>query len=324
MGTTLVALAAVDGDRLAVINVGDSRLYTLHDDQLQQITADHNLVAELVAEGQLSKEAAEVHPRRNILTRALGVDPDVPVDLVMVDAVPGDRFLLCSDGLPREVRDDRIAALLRRLANPAEAAKELVDEAKRQGGNDNITVVVVDVVDPDKEKSQAADTGPPSEPVPAKTPSATPARAKSSIITPRVVGFVALLVVLLGAAAAGIGWYARGGYFVGLRGSQVTIFQGRPGGLLWFRPTVKQPTSVTSATVESHNLPALTAGQTEPSLTAARQYVDNLVSEYQAAQAVLAPKPAPPKPAPPKPAPRKVVPHTGTTVAKTPTTSTTR
>lgn len=147
MGTTLVALALVQESHLAIINIGDSRVYALHQGELRQVTEDHNLVAELVAQGRLSEEEAEFHPRRNIMTRALGVDPDVPVDLFLEEAATGDRYLLCSDGLPREVKDDHIASILRRLRDPREAAKELVDEAKRRGGSDNITVVVVDVID---------------------------------------------------------------------------------------------------------------------------------------------------------------------------------
>ena len=130
MGTTLVALALVQESHLAIINIGDSRVYALHQGELRQVTEDHNLVAELVAQGRLSEEEAEFHPRRNIMTRALGVDPDVPVDLFLEEAEPGDRYLLCSDGLPREVKDDHIASILRRLRDPREAAKELVDEAK--------------------------------------------------------------------------------------------------------------------------------------------------------------------------------------------------
>ena len=102
----------------------------LHDGELRQVTSDHNLVAELVAEGRLSKEEAEFHPRRNVITRAIGVDPEVPVDLFLLDAEVGDRFLLCSDGLFRELSDEHISSLLRRLAEPDEAARELVNEAK--------------------------------------------------------------------------------------------------------------------------------------------------------------------------------------------------
>ena len=296
MGTTLVALALVEDGALAAINVGDSRLYRFHDDTLEQITSDHNLVAEMVAEGRLSKEEAEYHPRRNIMTRALGVDPAVPVDLFQLEVRPGDRFLLCSDGLPRELPDDHIASLLRRLADPQEAARELVDEAKRRGGNDNITVVVVDAVDPSlgqgKEDATPAvavdDERPPGvDPAPRRR------RGSPRLITFRVVLYCGAVVLLLGVAAIGVGWYARSGYFVGLTGDRITIFQGRPGGVLWFQPTVADATTVTTADIESRHIPTLAAGQQEPNLTAARQYVDRLVAERQAAQAAAGPSVAP-------------------------------
>lgn len=302
MGTTLVALALLEDGRLGVVNIGDSRLYVLRGGGLRQITNDHNLVAELVAEGRISKEEAEVHPRRNIMTRALGVDPDVPVDLFVEDAVAGDRFLLCSDGLPRELRDDHIASLLQRLADPVEAAKELVEEAKRRGGNDNITVIVVDVEDTEKDGAVAPPPPPvteheaPPEPPP---PAAAPPQPTARMITPRVVGFVLLLIAILAGAAAGIGWYARSGYFVGLRGDRITIFQGQPGGVLWFHPTVADATHVTTKDVLDHQVPRLRAGQTEPTLQAARQYVINLVAEAQADRAAAAPPPTPTTTAPP-------------------------
>ena len=153
MGTTLVALALVDDGRLAVINIGDSRLYVLHEGELRQVTSDHNLVAELVAEGRLSKEEAEFHPRRNVITRALGVDPEVPVDLFLLDPVAGDRFLLCSDGLFRELSDDQIALAAAPPGRPrGSGPRSWSAEAKFRGGNDNITVIVVDVVDPDRRR----------------------------------------------------------------------------------------------------------------------------------------------------------------------------
>ncbi len=240
MGTTLVALALVADGRLAVINIGDSRLYLLHDGELRQVTSDHNLVAELVAEGRLSKEEAEYHPRRNIMTRALGVDPEVPVDLFMLDAVPGDRLLLCSDGLPRELHDDQIASLLRRLARPEEAARELVEEAKRRGGNDNITVVVVDVVAPGEEKdadlTAAVPTPPPAQPV-----VSAPRRAKRSFITGRVVVFVGLLLVLLGLGATGIGWYRAPATSWGCAATGSPSSRGGPAECCGFGPRWRTP-----------------------------------------------------------------------------------
>ena len=302
MGTTLVAIALVNERQLAVVNIGDSRLYMLRGDELRQVTSDHNLVAELVAEGRISKEEAEVHPRRNIMTRALGVDPEVDVDLFVEDPEPGDRYLLCSDGLPRELRDDHIVSIMRRYADPKEAAEELVDEAKRRGGNDNITAVVVDVVDADtalpaagapeetepeeeKDATVVAPAHPPATPEPAEGRAAAPEKPRAKLITVRVVGFFVLLLAILGLAAAAIGWYARSSYFVGLKGDRVTIFQGRPGGVLWWHPTIAARTSLTTASVLSHEIPKLKSGQEESSLADARQYVASLVSEANAARA---------------------------------------
>lgn len=154
MGTTLVALALVVGsdhdeerDLLGVVNIGDSRLYLLKEGNLEQITEDHSLVATLERQGRLTRAEAAVHPQRNVLTRALGIDDRVLVDSWEILPFVGDRYLLCSDGLFNEVDHGRIEATLRKLADPEEAAHELVRLANEHGGRDNITCVVVDVVD---------------------------------------------------------------------------------------------------------------------------------------------------------------------------------
>ena len=162
MGTTLCAVAVVsdDGDEeLAVVNVGDSRVYLLRDDELIQLTRDHSLVEDMLQEGRITAEEAAVHPQRNIVTRALGIAPRVDVDEFSVIPRTGDRFILCSDGLFNEVAPDRIAATLRRLADPDEAAHELVRLANENGGRDNITCVIVEVVDDDGRAERAALAG---------------------------------------------------------------------------------------------------------------------------------------------------------------------
>ena len=150
MGTTLTVLALVvdeaGQERLAIANVGDSRAYRLTD-QLVQVTDDHSLVESLVRQGRLTAEEAVTHPQRNILTRALGIEPQVEVDVWVLSPVPGDRFLLCSDGLFNEVEPDVITSTLRALADPTQAANELVRLANEGGGRDNITCVVVDIVE---------------------------------------------------------------------------------------------------------------------------------------------------------------------------------
>jgi serine/threonine protein phosphatase PrpC len=337
MGTTLTGVALVpsdDGEVVAVVNVGDSRTYRMRAGELTQITADHSLVAELVAEGRIRPEEAETHPQRHVLTRALGVYPDVDVDLLTFEPRVGDRYLLCSDGLSREVTDAQVASVLRRLDNPQDAARELVDMARENGGSDNITVVLVDIIlDPAEAPDGPLDgslheDGPPTALIPAVViangagpPSAAPpadaspadappadappadappsapgdsrrtrrraAKAakgpKVRLVTIRVVGFFVLLLAIVGAGLAGTAWYARESYFVGVRSGQILIFKGRPGGVLWWQPTVASDPSLTVNGVEAHNLPALTAGVEESSLGAARLYVHNLQAEKAAA-----------------------------------------
>jgi protein phosphatase len=134
-------------EQLALVNVGDSRTYLLRHGRLRRVTVDHSYVQELVATGHITDDEARTHPRRNIVTRALGIDPAVRVDAWTLPLVRGDRFLLCSDGLVDEVRDDDIVTVLETVTDPQAAADELVASANRQGGRDNITVIVVDVVD---------------------------------------------------------------------------------------------------------------------------------------------------------------------------------
>jgi len=146
MGTTLVALLE-DGDMVHVANVGDSRGYLLRQGELSQVTVDHSLVQELVDDGRLSPEDAERHPQRSVITRALGIDPEVEFDLFTYKLQVGDRLLLCSDGLSDVVEPAQIRKVLLRVRSAQRAARELVTVANDQGGPDNITVIVVDAVD---------------------------------------------------------------------------------------------------------------------------------------------------------------------------------
>ncbi|NNK92479.1 MAG: Stp1/IreP family PP2C-type Ser/Thr phosphatase [Acidimicrobiia bacterium] len=149
MGTTVVALATVvdtvGPPSFAAANVGDSRIYRLDAEGLTQLTEDHSLVAELTRAGQITEVEAAHHPKRNVLTRALGVDDHVAVDRWLFPIEAGDRYLLCSDGLINEVSDLAIEHILRQAPEPVQAAERLVDMANASGGRDNITVVVVDV-----------------------------------------------------------------------------------------------------------------------------------------------------------------------------------
>ena len=143
MGTTLTA-AALRGRSLALAHVGDSRAYLLRGGELRQLTQDHSWVAERVAQGLLSPDEARDHPWGNVLTRAVGIGPEVEVDSDTLDVREGDVLLLCSDGLTSMLTDDRIA---RRLVDrdPPAACRTLVDAANASGGHDNVTVIVARV-----------------------------------------------------------------------------------------------------------------------------------------------------------------------------------
>ena len=148
MGTTMtVALVESDGS-LTIGHVGDSRAYRLRGDRLEQLTDDHSLVGELVRRGELSPEAAEAHPQRSVITRALGTDADVDVDTFSVETEAGDLYLICSDGLSDMVDRETIERILRDGRPDLDgAARALVHAANRAGGEDNITAILFELVE---------------------------------------------------------------------------------------------------------------------------------------------------------------------------------
>ncbi len=139
--TTTAALVDLEAEEVAIGHVGDSRAYRLRRGQLEQLTRDHSLVEEMRRKGQLTDAQAEDHPQRSIITRALGPEPEVQVDLQTVPAQAGDVFLICSDGLTTMLDDEQIGRILARATSLTAAVRALVDEANRAGGRDNITVV---------------------------------------------------------------------------------------------------------------------------------------------------------------------------------------
>ncbi len=142
MGTTITAaILDPESEEVAIGHVGDSRAYRLRGGRFERLTRDHSLVEEMRRKGQLTEAQAEDHPQRSIITRALGPEPEVEVDLQTVSAQAGDVFLLCSDGLTTMLGDEQIGRLLARATSMQSAVRALVDEANRAGGRDNITVV---------------------------------------------------------------------------------------------------------------------------------------------------------------------------------------
>ncbi len=150
MGTTLCVLAVVEQDHreaLAVVNVGDSRVYRCDESGLHQLTEDHTVVQEMVKAGMITRQEANAHEYRHHLSRALGIESKVVIDDWTLVPVSGHRYLLCSDGLTNEVADRDIHAILIQLESPVEAADALVSLALKNGGSDNVTVVIVDIAD---------------------------------------------------------------------------------------------------------------------------------------------------------------------------------
>jgi serine/threonine protein phosphatase PrpC len=241
MGTTLTAGMLGSDGYLVVGHVGDSRAYLVRDGELTQITDDHSLVEEMVRGGELTREQAEVHPRRSIITRALGIDPEVEVDEYPIELQSGDRILLCSDGLTTMVRPDEIASILSREHDPRRAAQLLVDAANAAGGEDNITAVIAEAVEiPDGEVAAAAavpddDTS--------DTPPVKPRRRRGRTLF-RVAVWALPILAVLAIAFLAVGWYARNTYFVGVNRGRVAVFQGVKGGLLAWDPTIERRTDI--------------------------------------------------------------------------------
>jgi serine/threonine protein phosphatase PrpC len=417
------------GERLAIVNVGDSRAYLFLEDRLVQLTEDHSLVEEMVRQGELTAEEALVHPHRHILTRALGIELGVEIDAFLLHPPIGARLLLCSDGLTNELSDAEIANILNGAPDPRIAADRLVAAALEHGGSDNVTVVVAELSSSGSEHARetaagitgddgASDRGstvdggggtepartastllaptalattpigtpgadlggatagasgrtaervaggdelglltdlpvlsdqallealgltrfgpeaPPRGPArlsrgidtsrtgaigsslatstlatsplvappPARPPVLVPADPASPIVllpaelassrlhrmagsehivTGRVLLFIACLVIIVGGAVGAVLWFAESSYFVGLDGSHVAIFEGRPGGLLWFHPKVVDRTPVTTAQILGASIPELETGALEPSFAAARRLVNDLVTEQR-------------------------------------------
>jgi protein phosphatase len=186
MGTTLTA-AYVGSSEISFAHVGDSRAYRFHDGQLERLTHDHSLVEELIRQGRLTQEEAEEHPQRSIITRALGPEPAVDVDMITLDGVDGDVYLLCSDGLTSMLPESEVEVIIASSRTLAAAGKALIAAANRAGGRDNITVVLFRLEDvdggprreaaPPRRRSRPGVSSPATEPlaaIPATVPDEMP------------------------------------------------------------------------------------------------------------------------------------------------------
>ncbi len=165
-GTTLTGVyldTSGEDAHWVTLNIGDSRVYLVREGSIIQITTDHSVVQELIASGRLSPVEAENHPYGNVITRAVGPSEGVTPDYVRLDVAQGDRFVICSDGLTKELTDYGIRHFLDENPDPADAAMAMLDAALENGGRDNITIIVLDVgspaapADQDSEDDEASD-----------------------------------------------------------------------------------------------------------------------------------------------------------------------
>ncbi|OJX80767.1 PP2C family serine/threonine-protein phosphatase [Leifsonia sp. 71-9] len=265
MGTTVSAMIRV-GDQIALAHIGDSRIYLFRDGELKQVSTDHTFVQRLVDSGRITEEEAMVHPRRSVLMRVLGdVDASPEIDTWVLDTRPGDRWLICSDGLSGVVKNDELQAALATRDAPKQVAEKLLKQSLDAGAPDNVTVVILDIADVTpgdvvKDPVTVGSAAAPlqfGEPKPATRPSRLPTlrlhpvrpssgpthfepqsedyldelieedarRARRRRVT-WMVGLVVLVLAIVAAAFIGYQW-TQSRYFVGASSTgKVAIFQG--------------------------------------------------------------------------------------------------
>lgn len=255
MGTTMTA-AMLEGERLVIAQVGDSRAYLLHQGKLQQLTRDHSLMADMIEAGQLTPEEARTHPQRSVITRALGSDAHLHPDIHEINVETGDRLLICSDGLSGMIFDDQIENTLRRVQDPQRCASQLVNEAIAAGGHDNVTVIVADV------------TG--------------YAEVRRKKLARKTKLSIALVLVLFAAIIAGAAWgtqtYLNTAAYLANDNGKVAVYRGVPGSVLGLSFShLERTTDVTVADLQPGVANRLNEGIRVDDMEAA----DALVKEYE-------------------------------------------
>lgn len=252
MGTTLTATVPLGGRHLEIGQVGDSRAYLIRNGTMERVTRDHSIVDELVRSGRITADEAAEHPQRNIVTRALGIDPDVEVDTYTLEVADGDRLLLCSDGLTSMVRDPDIADIATGSDPSATIVEHLVDLALERGGDDNVTVVIIDIDETSddepfeaigasgaKAEHASAVSAPddvPSAPTVASdldTPTRKPGRALLWLVATLVP--IAVLVV---GAWLGLRYWNDHQFYVGVHNGNLALFRGSADSPFGWEPNV--------------------------------------------------------------------------------------
>jgi len=302
MGTTLCAISYMelpsDPPKLVVVNVGDSRVFVLAEGKLQQITQDHSLVEEMYREGKITKSEAENHPRRNVITRSLGTNINVDVDCWEITARKGDRYLLCTDGLTNEVSNETIFEILQRCEDPQKASEALIENAVNAEGLDNVTAVVVDIKEGEDGSKPIQIPNTPttygdlfldSETQELKKPEkiTSPNIWKGNLSLSQLLKLFIGLIMAAIAIGSLVGHYAREGFFVAFEldddtkvtESQVVIYKGTKGGVLWFEPTIEKRTVLLGLDLNNTELDEISDGVSFDTFQKAQAYIDEITSK---------------------------------------------
>ena len=269
MGTTVIAVGITyDAEGVGsptLFNVGDSRAYQLRDGALRQLSDDHSVAEEWVRMGRLTPEEALTHPRRHQLTRALGVEEKLDIDVLSLDIHVGDRILLCSDGLTNELSNEEIARIASSPNSLDIAVTDLVNGAKRAGGNDNISVILLEF----DEVSRA------SNPIKKTVSSAPPPEARDAQSQPtiirrrrqfswRVYGGAGVFAFLIVGFVFIMHWYAYSTFYLANDNGVIGVYQGQVNGVLWFQPQKVLDTTYQVSQLRPADQQALNASIAEP------------------------------------------------------------
>lgn len=279
MGTTVIAIGLTyDLENVVVptlVHVGDSRAYQLRDGALRQLSEDHSVAEEWVRMGRLTPEEAAVHPRRHQLTRGVGVEDTIAIDVTSINAVAGDRLLLCSDGLSNELDGDTLARLASAPNGLEMAVESLVSAAKVAGGHDNISVILLEFDEVNVSSTpirRTMSTAPPSV-VPITRPTGGRRRR---LLTWRLFAAALILLGVIGGGVAVVHWYAYSTYYLASDGTNIVVYQGQPSGVLWYRPMMVADTGLPVTRLRPADQRALASTISEPTLGVALRHAKSL------------------------------------------------
>ncbi len=284
MGTTVIAVGLTHDESGVVsptmFHVGDSRVYQLRDGALRQLSDDHSVAEEWVRMGRLTAEEALTHPRRHQLTRGVGVEDTIDIDVMSINAQPGDRLLLCSDGLSNEVLPEALAQIASAPAPLDQAVRRLIDVAKSAGGRDNISAILVEFDEVEraaKPIKRTLGTVPPPVARPQR-PVSHRAQRRNSWISWRSGLGAAFGLAIIAAFFLILHWYAYSTYYLANSNGTIYVYQGQPKGVLWYKPKQLANTTYLYSQLRPADQASLSGTNTisEPSLEAALNYASYL------------------------------------------------